>query len=99
MPTITLTHSSDANFSESGGFDQECFNENDIRTEIMNHYEVENSVLQYNDQGFDSDCVIKIKDLWVTIDDMSDPSSVDYTIHASCITEESESEWDDDSEG
>ena len=93
-----ITHSSTADFSEEGGFDQDCFTRDCLIQEIMNHHEVENTVLMDNDQGYDDED-IDLRSCHVEIDDMSDPSYVEYTIHALVdVYEESESEWDDDSE-
>lgn len=92
-----ITHSSTADFSEEGGFDQDCFTEDCLKQQIMNHYDVENTVLTDNDQGYDDED-IDLHSCHVEIDDMSDPSSVEYTIHALVDVYESESEWEDESE-
>ena len=64
----------------------------------MNHKDVENTILLDNDQGY-GDAESELLACHVEIDDMSDPSYVEYTINALVdVYEESESEWDDDSE-
>lgn len=92
-----ITHSSTADFSEEGGFDQDAFKEECLIKQIMNHHEVENTVLMNNDQGYDDED-IDLHSCHVEIDDMSDPSCVEYTIYALVDVYEEESEWDDDSE-
>ena len=93
-----ITSSSTADFSEEGGFDQDCFQRECLIEEIMNHHEVENTVLMENDQGIDCDDA-EIRWIKVSIDCMEDRSSVEYTVTAQVeLEDESESEWDDDSE-
>ena len=82
MTEVRLTYSCTANCSEEGGFDQDFYTEDNIKQQIMNHYDVENNIQTSNDQGIDCDDIETVQSIRVEIDCMADPASVEYTVYA-----------------
>ena len=97
MARHTITYSCTANFGEDAGVDQDL-TKAEIRHCIEQDHDIENTVLTDNDEGIDCDDA-EIRWIKVSIDCMEDRSSVEYTVTAQIeLEDESESEWDDDSE-
>ncbi len=90
----TVSYSSTADFSEEGGFDQDCFTKAELRHCIEQNYDIENVVLMDNDEGIDCDDA-EIRWIKVSIDCIEDRSSVEYTVTAQVEWDE-ESEWDEE---